>query len=179
MAVKTHQEGVEPPIPDDVQLHVGGDFNCTQLGHVDRSYWSTSHKHSCASLARLEARWNLTDTLSSRLPSDPDDEYLQWFYSEHHTYEYTVPGKGMGSSRLDRWHTNDHGRRWVADTKLNEDGLRTDHKGVELHQRSPANPFEIAKPNGSIPYLPMRKNGRMGWSTLYWPAWRSNLKQHP
>ncbi|KAE8913531.1 hypothetical protein PF003_g2998 [Phytophthora fragariae] len=139
------------PIPKDIHLYVGGDFNCTQHGVQDRSFGPTANDYYSPSLDNLLQRWHLHDSVETQLPNPADPESLRQFYSEHHTHEYPLPGRGLASSRLDRWYGNDKANPWMAATHIGIDGLRSDHKGVAVYLRSPKDPVRIKKPTRVFP----------------------------
>lgn len=138
-------------IPHDVQVYIGGDFNCTQLGLIDRSYEAYANAHQSAEFAQLIHKWGLSDTIINEMPNPKDDEELQHFHNLHHTHQYVVPGRGMATSRLDRWYVNGLALPWVAATSVDQDGLQSDHRGVVLHLRSPQNPIRIHKEKKVFP----------------------------
>lgn len=94
-------------IPDGIRLYVGGDFNCTQHGEKDRSFQPTALHHSSAALADLIQKWRLHDSVEDLLSGTMKAPQLERFHNDYHTHEYTVAGRGLASSRLDRWYTND------------------------------------------------------------------------
>ncbi|GMF46551.1 unnamed protein product [Phytophthora fragariaefolia] len=133
------------PVPHGTLLIVGGDFNCTQHGTIDRSFEQTALNPSSPALEEMLNKWQLADSLASVLPKPSDSDHVRWFHAEHHTHSYPVPGHSLASSRLDRWYTNDTARPWVAATAVDNDGLQLDHKGVQLHLRYPTDPIRARK----------------------------------
>ncbi|GMF38603.1 unnamed protein product [Phytophthora fragariaefolia] len=150
-------------LPPGVQVYVGGDYNCTQNDLQDRSYAPTAQQHRSQPLEppALLTQWGLHDSLEAVLPNTTDPSQLQWFHTQHHTHEYSVSGRGLASSRLDRWYVNGQARCRLADTQVDTDGLRSDHKGVAVLIRSPANPFTSRR--RSLPSLTTQKNESMNW----------------
>ncbi|GMF44360.1 unnamed protein product [Phytophthora fragariaefolia] len=130
----------EIPVPEDVKLFVGGDFNCTLNERCDRSYQPLSGTHDSPALRGLMHHWRLIDSVANHLPGIHYENARWKFYDDYHRFQNHVDGVGLASSRLDRWYTNDESRLWVMATALEPAPIPTaDHSGVLLHIQSPEN----------------------------------------
>ncbi|OWZ14411.1 Reverse transcriptase precursor [Phytophthora megakarya] len=131
-------------VPHGALFYAGGDFNCTLHGITDRSYAATANDHDSPALRRLLEHWGLQDSIGLLLPDGNAKGSLPLFYERYHTYHYMISGE-LESSRLDRWYVNGGAHAWAVLTETASPNLRSDHKSVRLHLRSPTNPLRIKK----------------------------------
>ncbi|OWZ11154.1 reverse transcriptase [Phytophthora megakarya] len=133
-------------LPPDTKVFVGGDFNCTLYGDIDRSFHPTIPMHNSPGLRRLLQAWQLSDSLINRLPNSSEEHEKRKFYDDHHTFSYVVGETTTATCRLDRWYVNDIGRTWTKDTEVTDASVpMADHRGVLLHLQSPDNPCKVWK----------------------------------
>jgi exonuclease III len=116
---------------------VGGDFNCTALPDLDRTYTVTAPQHQSPQLQRWTRAWKLCDALSPFFPDqDASSEDLEDFHARYHTYKYQVQGD-QHSCRLDRWYVSDTMTEWIQDLTATDLGGGSDHAAVSLFLADP------------------------------------------
>ncbi|OWZ15501.1 reverse transcriptase [Phytophthora megakarya] len=140
-------------LPAHGRVFMGGDFNCTLVGQLDRTHTHDAHAHESPALRLLLKKWKARDCLETAMPSPSDRHRVARFHRNQHSYRYTVHGD-PASSRLDRWYGTDAAQLWVAGVEVIPPAAKADHDGIQLHIRSPTNPIQVKKPTRTYPVPP-------------------------
>ncbi|KAG1697982.1 hypothetical protein DVH05_015466 [Phytophthora capsici] len=138
-------------IPQDANVAVGGDFNCTLDNEADRSWRTAATTHDSAALRELCDIWGLLDPIAESRPPEWDPQSLQRHRAATHTYYYSVNGQGEASSRLDRWYVTGALGKWVAGWEVLTPGAPADHLGAKLLLEVPGDPIRIKRPPRTYP----------------------------
>ena len=92
----------------DGLIFMGGDFNCTLVPHLDRSFVSRPGRHDSIALRRLLGRAQLSDVLDDDMEQAEDERAIAHFHAKAHTYfthcqevDRPTPGSIAGMSVLD------------------------------------------------------------------------------
>ena len=118
-------------------MFIGGDFNCTLVPLLDRTFVSPPGRHDSMALRRLLGRAQLSDVLEDAMELAEEDRAISDFQAAVHTYFYTLPGGESASSRLDRWYVSSLHADWIRDIDMSVPGPATDHNGISIRIGAP------------------------------------------
>ena len=97
---------------------MGGDFSCTLVLRLDRSFVPPVGRHDFLALSRLLARAQMSDVLEDEMERAVVERELSAFHAAAHTYFYNLTGGGFASSRLDWCSVSDLHPKWIRDVVL-------------------------------------------------------------
>ena len=132
-------------------LFIGGDFNCTLVPLIDRTFVSPPGRHDSLALTRLLGRAKLSDVLEDAMELAEEDRAISDFQAAAHTYFYTLPGGESASSHLDRWYVISLHVDWIRDIEMSVPGPATDHNGISIRIGAPRTVVRIRKPRRVYP----------------------------
>ncbi|TDH70247.1 hypothetical protein CCR75_000195 [Bremia lactucae] len=122
-----------------------GDFNCTLVPRLDRSFVSPPGRHDSIALRRLLGRAQLSDVLDEDMKQAEYERAIAHFHATEHTYFYTLPGGGSASFRLDRWYVSDIYSNWIRNVKFSVPGPAADHNGISVKIAEPRHVVRVRK----------------------------------
>ena len=135
----------------DGLIFMGGDFNCTLVPRLDRSFVSRPGRHDSIALRRLLGRAQLSDVLDDDMEQAEDERAIAHFHATAHTYFYTLPGGGSDGSHLDRWYVSAGHSDWIRDIEFSVPGPAADHNGIIVRIRAPRHVVHVWKPRRVYP----------------------------
>ena len=79
----------------------------------------------------------LVDALADEMEMAEAERRYIAFYSNTHTYDYTLAGGVQASARLDRWYLSARTANWIRDVSKAVAGPKSYHNGVALRMTGP------------------------------------------
>lgn len=131
--------------PEDVEILLGGDFNCVENRRLDRVGGSKSSDGGAKILTAWVDKMELIDTGFYNMPVRGGQGARNAYARDHHTHRHTAASGDVGTSRLDRWYISASSKKMVRSVQAEEPPCRTDHRAVLLELHHPQGPIRVKK----------------------------------